>query len=68
MTYDSRGIVRQQPDGARVKIIVPSRFAGNEASIRRLINYRMTLTAQCANDWHDTAPARAIDLCPECVQ
>lgn len=45
---------------------------GKEGSAATLIadaiQTRLTLTVNCRNDrWHHSAPARAIDLCPECT-
>jgi hypothetical protein len=53
-------------DNAQIKLSIPSRYAGLETRVRDAVHAVLARTAKCPNPWHDTAPARAVLLCPEC--
>jgi hypothetical protein len=54
-------------DDRKRTITVPERY-DLPSMIQMAVNFRLGTTAECPNPWHDTAPIRAIELCPECTR
>lgn len=49
----------------KMTVDVPNRY---DIRVVRSIEARLSRTAACPNSvWHNSAPVRAIELCPECV-
>jgi hypothetical protein len=47
---------------------VPEAYAGQGEQLASTLRLRLLLTSECPNGgWHLSAPARMLELCPECT-